>query len=156
MAGYWPISLLACLWTRNEQAWLINKGFIIHVWKKSTILFRDTVVNAKRARYRPLPARAANHSAFYSSSALMELSISHFVVDFCTAEDGEICQIVASCTQWMPAVAVGCILLKYHGASHYKWLSICRKKKNNIYRFRNTDICPGFFSSSFHRYQTDW
>lgn len=66
-----------------------------------------------------LPARVSNHSAgFCSSSPLMELAISHFVVDFCTAEDGEMCQIVASCTQWMPAVEVRRILLNYHGASH--------------------------------------
>ena len=40
MAGYWPISLLACLWTRNEQAWLIKD--LLYMYEKRALFYFGT------------------------------------------------------------------------------------------------------------------
>ena len=84
MAGYWPSSLFACLWT--ETKWrsinsqnkneantshldgtnLVNKGFIM--WLSLKFFFRDTAGSPGRARWLHLSVRVANHIARFGSS----------------------------------------------------------------------------------------
>ena len=107
MVGYWSICLLACLWTGKEIAFLIKD--LLYLYEKKEHFYFGTQWLMKSGQDSALfPARATNHSAGFGGSSS----------SLCTAEDGEICEIVPSCTQWMPAVAVGRIPLKYHGASY--------------------------------------
>ena len=86
MAGYWPSSFFACLWTETEsrsintqkrtrpisshldRTSLVNKGFIMWLSGKLVVPSgQDSSI---------LPARVANHSAgFDSSCPLTELAI---------------------------------------------------------------------------------
>ena len=79
MAGYWPSSFCACLWTEAElrsintqkktrpisshldRTSLANEGFII--WKKKTIFLRGTACTPSGQDSAILLARVANHRA---------------------------------------------------------------------------------------------
>ena len=96
MAGYWPSSFFACLWTETksrsintrkrtrpisshlDRTSLVNKGFII--WDKTPkhdkFSLRDKARIPSGQDSSILPARVANHSArFGSSCPLSELVI---------------------------------------------------------------------------------
>ena len=97
MAGYWPSSYFACLWTETESRSMntqkrtrpisshldrtssVDKGFII--WLSGKIFLRDKAGSPERAvpsgqDSSILPARVANRSAgFDSSCPLTELAI---------------------------------------------------------------------------------
>ena len=79
MAGYWPSSFFACLWTETEsrsirgnrslisshldRTALANKGFIIG---KKKFFLRGAEGNSERQDGAILPARVANHSTHNS------------------------------------------------------------------------------------------
>ena len=84
MAGYWPSSFLACLWTETErgqyhqailteQAWSI-KDLLHGFWGNFSCGTRRVVPSGQEGSI--LPARVANHSAgFDPSCPLAELAI---------------------------------------------------------------------------------
>ena len=93
MAGYWPSSFFACLWTERksrsinshkkrtrpisshlDRTNLVNKGFIIWLLEKFACGIQRVVSSGEDGSI--LPARVANHSArFGSSCPLAELAI---------------------------------------------------------------------------------
>ena len=108
MAGYWPSSFFACLWTETksrsinsqkknnihlDRTNLVNKGFII--WLSGKFFMRDTAGSPERARWLHLarqgsqsqraiwfilPARGASHIIMSFIEALFRLS--HFTTCF--------------------------------------------------------------------------
>jgi len=78
MAGYWPTSFFACLWTemesRSEQAWSIKD--VLHGFRGKFSCGTTRRVVPSGQDNSILPARVANHSAGFDSSCLLtELAI---------------------------------------------------------------------------------
>ena len=73
MAGYWPSSFFACLWTETESR-SINTQQRYGFWGNFSCGTRRVVPSGQDGSI--LPARVANHSAgFDSSCPLAELAI---------------------------------------------------------------------------------
>ena len=86
MAGYWPSSFFACLWTEtksrsisSQKKNLVNKGFII--WLLVKFCFRDTAGSPERARCLHL-ARSGSQSQRAIWFILPARGASHIIREF--------------------------------------------------------------------------
>ena len=111
MAGYWPSSFFACLWTETKSRWtrkkrtrpisshldrtnLINKGFII--WLLGKFCLRDTVGSPEWARSLHL-ARSGSQSQLAISFILPARGASHIISTIICSGFVLSCYAVNSC-----------------------------------------------------------